>query len=152
MKGGYVLIIKIPRRLSLFLKSIGSITVDPGIWVYIGSAMGHGSTNLENRIRRHFRKEKKVHWHIDHLLASKVQLLAAIWAESQKPIECDIVQALEKQKEFTNGPRKFGASDCVRGCFTHLFQTRDKINVESVVIKVFKQLELSPKITHEADI
>lgn len=152
MRGGYVLIVQIPKRLRLFLKSIGSITLDSGIWMYIGSAMGHGSTNLENRIKRHFRKEKKIHWHIDYLLASKVQLLAAIWAESQEPIECDIAQALEKQKEFTRGPRKFGASDCVRGCFTHLFQIRDGRNFESLIVKVFKQLELSPEITHNGEI
>jgi len=64
------------------IKSLGEILFEPGLWVYVGSAMGSGSTSLENRLGRHFRKEKTIYWHIDYLLDSDAKIIEAIWAES----------------------------------------------------------------------
>ncbi len=149
MRGGYVLLIHVPEETELFLKSIGTILLEPGIWAYVGSAMGNGSTNLENRINRHFRKKKKIHWHIDYLLASDVQLTTAIWAESQTPIECVIAQHLEHDRGFSAGPRKFGSSDCKQGCVTHLYYAKDTARAEEAIISIFRTLKLDPRITHD---
>ena len=152
MRGGYTLIINVPRKIELTLKSIGHLSLDPGKWVYVGSAMGTGSTNLENRIKRHFRAKKRTHWHIDYLLQASVQLLSAIWVESQESVECRIARKLEKQVEFEVGPKKFGASDCIEGCFSHLFHAQDDIDVEFSILKVFKKLKLKPRITYDGEI
>ncbi len=152
MRGGYVLLIKIPKKIDLPLKSIGNITLDSGVWAYVGSAMGTGSTNLENRIRRHFLKKKKIHWHIDYLLASEVRLILAIWAESLQPIECIIAQHLENEQGFVAGPRKFGASDCKEGCTTHLFCAENGIDAKEIIVSAFRRLNLSPKTTYDGEI
>jgi len=36
---------------------------------------------LENRINRHLRKEKKMHWHIDYLLASENAKIARVFVK-----------------------------------------------------------------------
>ncbi|MHA1950564.1 MAG: DUF123 domain-containing protein [Candidatus Thorarchaeota archaeon] len=58
MKGAYVLIIEISETVDIQIQSLGNVSFQPGSWIYVGSAMGAGSTNLENRIKRHFRSEK----------------------------------------------------------------------------------------------
>ncbi|MHA1137984.1 MAG: DUF123 domain-containing protein, partial [Candidatus Thorarchaeota archaeon] len=55
MRGVYTLIIDLKETLSFNLKSLGNLSFEKGTWIYIGSAMGNGSTSLENRIARHFR-------------------------------------------------------------------------------------------------
>ncbi|TFG34412.1 DUF123 domain-containing protein [Candidatus Thorarchaeota archaeon] len=127
---------------------MGNFLLDSGSWVYIGSAMGEGSTSLENRIRRHFRHQKKIYWHIDHLLNLYVQLKAAVWAESSEAIECLISKQLEENRGFTSGPKGFGASDCKRGCNTHLYHSRNHNNVEDVIMDVFRRLRMIPEVTY----
>lgn len=152
MRGGYVLLIYIPSKTSLRIKSLGSISIDSGHWVYIGSAMGLGSTSLENRISRHFRSKKKVHWHIDYLLSSKTKLKSAIWASSQNPIECELVTKLEANSNFRAGPKGFGASDCKKKCISHLYQVLNEENIEDVISDIFRELKLKPKITYDGKI
>jgi Uri superfamily endonuclease len=149
MKGAYVLLIEVQRQVSFKLASLGQVKFEPGKWVYIGSAMGEGSTNLENRIKRHFRSQKTVHWHIDHLLKRKNAILhKAIWSESQFHIECDIAREFETgdTEMFMTGPKRFGASDCKKGCSAHIFRQSsisDK-EIEDVVESVFRKLGLNP--------
>jgi len=157
MKGAYVLIIEVIRRVSFKLASLGLVAFEPGIWVYVGSAMGRGSTSLENRIKRHFRTQKSFHWHIDHLLRSKNAFLhKAYWAESQTHAECGIARVIEFGiiDLFMPGPRGFGASDCQSGCTAHIFlqsPLSDK-DIEYVVRSVFEEQGLTPSITTDGNI
>ena len=146
MKGAYALVLQLNSKIDLHIKSLGSLEFKPGILVYVGSAMGTGSTNLRNRIKRHFRKEKTIHWHIDHLL-SRATLIMAIWSESQTPAECRIAQSLSSSKFFEPTVRGFGSSDCRSGCFTHLFRYIGTQRVEEVISKVFEDLSLTPMKT-----
>ncbi|TFG30819.1 GIY-YIG nuclease family protein [Candidatus Thorarchaeota archaeon] len=152
MKGGYVLLIQVPNRITLNIKSLGTFSLDPGVWVYVGSAMGSVSTNLENRIRRHFGSQKKIHWHIDYLLASDSKLNAAIWAESNDSIECEVAQRLENNQGFEQGPRGFGASDCKKGCRTHIYRAINIEHFENIILDIFSELKLNPKITYSGKI
>jgi len=152
LKGGYVLLIQIPNVLTICQTSLGRITLDPGVWVYTGSAMGSGSTNLENRIRRHFQVDKKKFWHIDYLLTSEVHLRAAIWAENDIPIECRISSILELHEDFSSGPKGFGSSDCAQGCYTHLYHAKVNEGIEDKIIQVFKQLRLVPRVTDDGEL
>ena len=82
MKGIYALIIRVPHDLEIQIGALGAQNFNSGFWIYIGSAQGNTSTNLEHRLRRHHRYDKKIHWHIDYLLASEVELTQAIWSET----------------------------------------------------------------------
>lgn len=152
MKGVYVLVIEVPNDQKYTIKALGELLFEKGIWLYVGSAMGDGSTSLENRIRRHFRKEKRAHWHIDALLQYPTYLQAAIWAESTDSMECEVAQSIEKIREFVPGPRGFGASDCTNQCTTHLFHSRKNEKAQDLVIQAFTKLHLEPRITVDGSI
>ena len=147
MKGAYTLIIKVEQPTSVQIKSLGEMKFEAGLWVYVGSAMGNGSTSLENRLSRHFRNEKTIYWHIDYLLDANVNLVGAIWAKNITPIECDIAQSLESHSDFKQGPRKFGSSDCRRGCITHTYFYQGGEQIQNSLMQVFRGLGLQPHIT-----
>ncbi len=149
MRGAYVLIIDLNEMLSFNLKSLGNLSFDKGTWIYVGSAMGMGSTNLENRIRRHFRSEKTIHWHIDHLLHSDSKIRASVWAESSSPAECEIAKSIDRMVDVNPGPRGFGASDCKQKCVTHLYQSKIENGLEKKIQDVFRNLKLEPRITYD---
>ena len=119
MKGAYVLIINLKKDSTIQVGKLGKINFKKGIYAYVGSGMN----NLEKRIERHFRlaKNKKgnVRWHIDYLLVNPdVRVVDVIPIESDRKIECEISQLLEK-KALRTIPR-FGSSDCRKGCKGHL--------------------------------
>jgi len=149
MRGAYILIIDLEEDLKFHLKSLGNLSFEKGTWIYVGSAMGVGSTSLENRIRRHFRSEKTIHWHIDHLLKSNSKIRSAIWAESSAHIECDIAKGIEQMNTIVPGPKGFGASDCRKKCGTHIYQSKIKSGLEKKIQKVFTDLLLVSKISYD---
>lgn len=149
MRGAYVLIIDLNEILSFNLKSLGNLSFDKGTWIYVGSAMGMGSTSLENRIRRHFRSEKTIHWHIDYLLESDSKIRASIWSESSSPVECAIAKSIDRMVDVNPGPRGFGASDCKQKCWTHLYQAKVGNGLEKKIQEVFRNLKIEPKITYD---
>ncbi|MGY5856298.1 MAG: GIY-YIG nuclease family protein [Candidatus Thorarchaeota archaeon] len=147
MKGAYTLIIRIEQSVSIQIKSLGVISFKPGLWVYIGSAMGNGSTSLENRLNRHFRKEKTIYWHIDYLLDADTEIEEAIWAESTESAECDLAQSIEAHNNFKPGPRAFGSSDCRRGCIAHTYFYDSDGQIHNDLIQFFHKLGLQPHVT-----
>ncbi len=149
MKGVYALVIQIEQNLTSTIGALGEIEFRKGIWIYVGSAMGAGSTNLENRISRHFRDEKTVHWHIDHLLKTNAIPLRVVWAESDQAAECDLAEEMKKSPLFVAGPRGFGASDCTRGCGTHLFRFAGPDNLERNLQEILSDLGLNPHVTEK---
>ncbi|MFW9787222.1 MAG: DUF123 domain-containing protein, partial [Candidatus Thorarchaeota archaeon] len=142
-----VLIIRVRTPVAIQIKSIGEVAFDSGLWLYVGSAMGTGSTNLENRLHRHFRKEKTVYWHIDHLLESNVEIVEAIWSESPESAECLIAKAIEAHDDFSPGPRAFGSSDCKNGCLAHVFIHKGNDQIQDTLFMIFRQQGLQPRVT-----
>ena len=149
MRGAYILIIDLEMDLKFNIKSLGDLSFEKGTWIYVGSDMGNGSTSLENRIKRHFRSEKTIHWHIDHLLKSDSNIRAAIWAESSSHIECEIAKSIEQMKNIVRGPKGFGASDCRKKCWTHLYHSKIGSELERKIRRIFTRLMLTPRITHD---
>ena len=147
MKGVYVLIIKVKQLTEVQIRSLGVVDFAPGTWVYVGSAMGAGSTSLENRLVRHFRKEKTIHWHIDHLLEKDTEIVKAIWSQSMKHLECEVAHSLSLNNAFESGPKGFGASDCKSGCIAHIFVHQDTKLVDDVLTSIFVGLGLQPQVT-----
>jgi Uri superfamily endonuclease len=147
MKGVYVLVIQILKDLSLTIKSLGHLRFERGTWLYVGSAMGDGSTNLENRLLRHFRSKKTIYWHIDYLLSRKVTLQSAIWAKSSHSLECQLAKGFENDTMCVPGPKGFGASDCRNRCYSHIFRCLNDERVVENVQNIFVSLGLEPKLT-----
>ncbi|WP_297522967.1 DUF123 domain-containing protein, partial [Thermococcus sp.] len=74
-----------------------------GYYVYVGSAMN----SLEKRVKRHFSKEKRLHWHVDFLL-KEAELLRAYLIPSEERLEEKLSLEVAKYGEPVEG---FGASD-----------------------------------------
>jgi Uri superfamily endonuclease len=111
MKGVYLLLIEFPEHKTLTIGKLGLIQFEEGYYAYVGSALN----GLDQRIKRHLRKQKKIHWHIDYLLNSST-IISVFYTEKNKRQECDIAHMLEKNFPFIPG---FGCSDC--SCKSHLF-------------------------------
>lgn len=97
-----------PQRLTI--GKLGTFYFPAGHYVYTGSAR----RNLGARISRHQSGAKKLHWHIDYLLASPHARIAAV-RTSTKP-ECRMNQCIQGSLPVPG----FGASDCRAGCISHL--------------------------------
>jgi Uri superfamily endonuclease len=136
-KGTYALLFRVNRPLRVQVGKLGQHLFAPGIWVYVGSAMGTGSTSLGHRLRRHFSQSKKKHWHIDYLLSGKAKPLGTMWAESEESFECGLASALRDSRVFDAGPSGFGSTDCRECCGTHLFRYvgRDGLNAVQVALR-----------------
>jgi len=114
-----------PGTYALNLKSHSSETIQVGCWgqlglqagyyIYVGSAFGSGGVRA--RVGRHFRTEKRKHWHIDYLQEYVTPMEAWVNYEA-KPFEHEWAQALNKMDEVIT-IQGFGCSDC--RCSSHLF-------------------------------
>ena len=112
MKGTYLLLMTLSEDTSIMVGKQGMIHFQKGSYAYIGSALN----GLEQRIQRHLRKQKKIHWHIDYFLPH-TKIVTVFYKENILREECDIAHLFEKN--FTSIPG-FGCSDC--SCKSHLFQ------------------------------
>ncbi len=148
MRGVYSLIIEITRETDIKIGSLGSIRFGKGIWLYVGSAQGKGSTNLQNRLNRHFSSDKTVHWHIDMLLESEeAHLIDALCAVTLINRECDVACTLVDDRHAVWGPSGFGASDCKRKCNSHLLKSKTSFETtKRNTSHSFKKIGLSPRL------
>ncbi len=114
MRGVYVLVIQLDRPAEVEVGKLGMLRFAPGTYAYVGSAM----RGIEARVRRHLRKEKRLRWHIDYLLASPAARVAEVYVrETPERLECEVADALAAECQVVPG---FGSSDC--RCKGHLFR------------------------------
>ena len=114
MKGVYVLIIQLNKDMAISVGALGTLAFKKDLYAYVGSAQ----TNMEQRIRRHLRREKRIFWHIDYLLNSgAARIVKMFHKQADKAEECAIAKALDERGESIDG---FGCSDC--NCTSHLFR------------------------------
>lgn len=106
----YQLHIRLSRKLKLTIGKLGSFTFPAGHYIYTGSA----KRNIEARVTRHLRKDKKLRWHIDYLLASRYA--SVIKVDRVAGDECLLNQQVKGEVIIPG----FGASDCKAGCGSHL--------------------------------
>ena len=113
MKGVYVLLIQLTNDVDVGIGVLGTRHFAKGLYAYVGSAQ----TNLEKRINRHFRKEKRRFWHIDYLLANHAaKILKVLFKKADRTEECKIAREISRRNEAVPS---FGSSDC--NCKSHLF-------------------------------
>jgi len=119
--GTYALLLRAEQGQTLEVGALGTMTVRPGWYVYVGSAFGPGG--LQARVRRHARGDGALHWHVDYLRA--VTTLEAIWyTHDAEQRECTWATVLGNRDAAHVPMAGFGASDC--GCPTHLVAMDDE--------------------------
>lgn len=111
MKGSYLLLVELKENNVLRIGKLNKILFNKGFYVYVGSALN----GLEQRIQRHLRENKRMHWHIDSLLRH-AEIINIFYKENNVREECDIAKTLDKK--LLSVP-DFGCSDC--NCKSHLF-------------------------------
>jgi Uri superfamily endonuclease len=116
--GAYALTFKIEMPTTLPIATLGDPALDPGLYVYAGSAFGPGG--IRARVGRHLRREKKPHWHIDQLSSRAVCIEVKTYPGGQ---ECSLVAELLALGASVPVPG-FGSSDC-RDCEAHLVRLAD---------------------------
>lgn len=132
-KGNYTLIIFLKVPIYMKMARHSRLKLDKGYYAYTGSALGRGAVSLGRRVARHFRKEKKKHWHIDYLLANKTVLITAVVATPSKDNkECEISSLIENIEGVTVPIPGFGASDCKHNCKSHLIRLGENNNLEKI--------------------
>jgi Uri superfamily endonuclease len=134
-RGTYALLIHVPYDLSLSVGELGRVDFRNGYYAYIGSALG----GLEARVGRHFREEKKIRWHIDHLLLH-ARAVDVVVARSEERKECKVAEELAKKLPSIRG---FGSSDC--RCESHLFYSSDPHLLLRRVLEGFRSCGLRPE-------
>jgi Uri superfamily endonuclease len=112
-----VLIIQVDENVDVNVGVLGKLTFEKGLYAYVGSAQA----NLEQRIKRHLGKEKRLFWHIDYLLNdSATRIVKVLYKQADKTEECEIAKVIGERGEPIGG---FGCSDC--NCKSHLFHIGD---------------------------
>lgn len=108
-RGTYALLVHIRSATAVQVGRLGTVHLQPGYYIYVGSALGPGG--LPSRVHRHLRpnKEKRPHWHIDALTALGV-IEEVWWVESGTRQECALASVLTKVGKLAVAG--FGASDC----------------------------------------
>lgn len=111
--GSYLILAELSETVSLPERFAGTVLL-PGTYLYAGSANGPGG--IRARVSRHFRREKKLHWHADWLTTKATSLHAAPFSEKS---ECQLVEELLKAENVHHPVMGFGSSDCTK-CDSHL--------------------------------
>ena len=119
-QGVYGLILKVSYSISVKTNQYKWL-LNPGIYLYFGSARGKTSTSLEKRIIRHYRRQKKIFWHIDHLTTNlNAKSLGTYYATGPKITECQALQEFVQNFQGVKIISQFGSSDCKSKCGGHL--------------------------------
>ena len=106
----YQLRITVPESVRVPVGKLGTFEFPAGRYTYTGSA----KSNLEARVQRHCTGAARLRWHIDYLLAAPGVTVADVRRSARD--ECTLNQRTRGEVLV---PR-FGASDCRRGCGSHL--------------------------------
>jgi Uri superfamily endonuclease len=113
--GTYALLLRLWAGADITVGRLGIFTFPAGYYVYVGSALGRGG--LPARLARHGRQQKRMHWHIDYLLAY-ARIIGVQTDTSGERLECTWARKwLHKPGAQIIAPG-FGASDC--RCPAHL--------------------------------
>jgi Uri superfamily endonuclease len=106
----YQLLIEVAAPVRVRVGRLGVFDFPAGLYIYTGSAL----RNFEARVARHLAPAKKMHWHVDYLLAAPGVRVREVRRHSAG--ECAI-NHLVAGVVVVSG---FGSSDCRAGCGSHL--------------------------------
>lgn len=108
----------------LTIKKFKHIILPVGYYYYVGSAQ----KNFTQRILRHLKKRKTVHWHIDHLTSSRKTIIEKIYCfpGSPKVFEEEVSNDFIYKSNAKIILKGFGNSDC-KTTQTNLYFLKRKI-------------------------
>jgi Uri superfamily endonuclease len=115
LSGTYALVLAADNEREVQIGKLGVLHMLPGIYVYVGSALGPGG--LASSVGRHARCEKKLRWHIDYLRAA-AEIEEVWYATGNSHRECRWARVLGTLPGASVPLPRFGASDC--DCSSHL--------------------------------
>jgi sugar fermentation stimulation protein A len=115
-RGSYLVLLHLIRTRVIPIGRLGRIRFPKGFYLYVGSAM----TNLSQRVERHRRLHKRVHWHIDRF-RPHARFVETLPIRSSDRLECELAHAIEGIASWSIPG--FGCSDC--RCKSHLFGMMD---------------------------
>jgi Uri superfamily endonuclease len=124
-KGSYVLLLRLERTTNITVGRLGQFVFPKGYYLYAGSARN----GLWGRIKRHLRRDKLLHWHIDYL-TSTAKLLEVWYRIGDEKVECVWAEAATNLSNAVQPAAGFGSSDC--RCYSHLIFFRRR-----PILKVF---------------
>lgn len=125
--GTYALVLKSNTTTTIQIGRWGYLKINPGYYIYIGSAFGPGG--VSSRVSRHCRLSKSKHWHIDYL-REFTKPLFAFYSDEPVRLEHEWANALNNVKGISS-ISGFGCSDC--HCESHLFFTAKKPELSEFV-------------------
>ena len=121
LPGTYALIFFSSIKKLISIGKLGTLALEPGFYVYIGSAFGPGG--LKARIKHHRNPTSRRHWHIDYL--APILTLNEIWhTYDQIRREHHWAEIHSQTRGAVQPLAGFGSSDC--RCLSHLFYYRRK--------------------------
>lgn len=121
-----MLVIRLGRDVQVDVGAKGRLDFGRGLYAYVGSAQN----NLEKRVSRHLRKDKRKFWHVDYLLGDDSATVVEVFHKrGDKTEECRVAEMIGERAEPIDG---FGASDC--GCRSHLFRIEDYGFLEKLML------------------
>jgi len=118
-KGAYILSMHLDSPTPIDIPKIKTAVIQSGTYFYVGSAYGRGG--IAARLKRHFKKHKKIHWHVDQLTSAAASAEAFAVPNGN---ECELVETLISSGQFKTAMKGFGNSDC-RLCDSHLLMLND---------------------------
>ncbi|MCB2102428.1 MAG: GIY-YIG nuclease family protein [Rhodobacterales bacterium] len=124
--GAYALAIALYAPMRLVRPRGAAWDLEPGWYVYAGSARGPGG--IRARVRRHLKAAKTPRWHVDRLTnAGGVALVLALPGGT----ECAVAEALLSRAGATQPAPGFGSSDCA-ACRSHLLSLGEDLDLDGV--------------------
>jgi Uri superfamily endonuclease len=163
--GHYALLLRLTAPVHLQIGALGSFTFPAGWYVYTGSAL----RNLQARLQRHFRPEKKLRWHIDYLTSHKAcHTIGAVVVPAADPDdeiepealtvggasvparehaeECAVNRLVIATLGAVHPCRGFGASDCRARCRSHLCYRQAPVSLLEIARTINGEVILPPGI------
>ncbi len=114
--GTYALVLSCSADSVIQIGRQGQIRLEPGYYVYLGSALGPGG--LRARIAHHQQRSLRPHWHIDYL-RGHTQIHCIWFAYDGRRREHQWARVMEAMSGAAIPLLGFGASDC--DCWSHLY-------------------------------
>ena len=106
---------------SISVGRLGVLRLQPGFYVYVGSAFGPGG--LAARLRHHVGIAQRPHWHVDTLRA-RAEIVAVWFTTDPRRREHAWARKIARLPGAQAPFPGFGSSDC--DCPTHLFWFRTR--------------------------
>lgn len=119
--GTYALVLASPMKRRVRVRRLGELSMLPGFYIYVGSAMGPGGVRA--RVGRHRSGARRRHWHVDYL-RSATRLEDVWFTHDPTRREHDWAAIVSEDMGGVPPLLGFGASDC--DCGSHLFYFRGR--------------------------